>query len=66
MCSQNMRILLKKCYSMMLGGSAVVDLLGIAIGHIYYYLEDVAPQLPSMRGRRYALYMFMFSLQVDM
>lgn len=37
-------------FSMLLGASPVVDLLGIAAGHIYYFLEDVYPQLAG--GRR--------------
>lgn len=36
--------------SVMLGGNALVDVLGIAVGHIYYFLEDVYPRmLPSRR-----------------
>lgn len=36
-------------FGLMLGQSPVFDLLGILIGHIYFYLEDV---LPGMIGRR--------------
>eukprot|EP00898_Chlorokybus_atmophyticus_P000551 jgi/Chlat1/1497/Chrsp12S02029 len=36
-------------FSVMLGSSPVVDLLGIAAGHAYYFLEDVYPR---MTGRR--------------
>jgi hypothetical protein len=28
------------------------DILGFAIGHIYYFLEDVYPRMPSSGGRR--------------
>ncbi|XP_046840124.1 derlin-2-like isoform X2 [Xenia sp. Carnegie-2017] len=31
-------------FSLMLGNSVVVDLMGIAVGHIYYFLEDVFPE----------------------
>ncbi|CAH1801827.1 unnamed protein product [Owenia fusiformis] len=31
-------------FSLLLGNSIVVDLMGIAIGHIYYFLEDVFPE----------------------
>ena len=33
----------------MLGSSPVVDLLGMAAGHTYYFLEDVYPQLSEKR-----------------
>lgn len=36
-------------FTVMLGSSPVVDLLGMVAGHIYYFLEDVYPQ---MSGRR--------------
>lgn len=36
-------------FSLMLGSSPVVDLLGMAAGHVYYFLEDVYPR---MSGRR--------------
>lgn len=31
-------------FSLLLGNSVVVDLMGIAVGHVYYFLEDVFPQ----------------------
>ncbi|XP_067681698.1 derlin-2-like [Haliotis asinina] len=31
-------------FSLLLGNSIIVDLMGIAIGHVYYFLEDVFPQ----------------------
>ncbi|OTF69140.1 derlin-2-like protein [Euroglyphus maynei] len=31
-------------FSFILGNSILVDLLGIAVGHIYYYLETVCPR----------------------
>ena len=37
-------------FSVMLGSSPVVDLLGMAAGHTYYFLEDVYPHTPT--GRR--------------
>ncbi|EFJ25138.1 hypothetical protein SELMODRAFT_146006 [Selaginella moellendorffii] len=36
-------------FSVMVGSSPWVDLLGMAAGHVYYFLEDVYPQ---MTGRR--------------
>ena len=33
-------------FSMLMSGSVVVDLIGIAVGHFYYFFEDVFPYLP--------------------
>lgn len=30
-------------FSLLLGNSVVVDLMGIAVGHLYYFMEDVFP-----------------------
>jgi len=34
-------------FSLLLGNSVVVDILGIAVGHVYYFLEDVFPLQPG-------------------
>ena len=34
-------------FSLLLGNSVLVDLMGIAVGHIYYFLEDVFPRQPG-------------------
>jgi len=34
-------------FSVLLGASPVVDLLGIFVGHVYYYLEDIVPRMPG-------------------
>ncbi|XP_075915223.1 derlin-2 isoform X3 [Petromyzon marinus] len=34
-------------FSLLLGNSVIVDLLGIAVGHVYYFLEDVFPTQPG-------------------
>ena len=39
------------CFSVMLGNSPTIDLMGIVVGHIYYFLEDVYPYSPAGRGR---------------
>lgn len=40
-------------FSVLLGASPVVDLLGIFVGHVYYYLEDIVPRMPGrFRGKR--------------
>jgi len=36
-------------FGVLLGQNPVFDLLGIVVGHIYYYLEDVYPQLTNRR-----------------
>ncbi|XP_047449086.1 derlin-2-like isoform X2 [Mugil cephalus] len=36
-------------FSLLLGNSIVVDLLGICVGHMYYFLEDVFPNQPGGR-----------------
>ncbi|XP_017283350.3 derlin-3 isoform X2 [Kryptolebias marmoratus] len=35
--------------SLLLGNSVAVDLLGICVGHVYYFLEDVFPNQPGGR-----------------
>ncbi len=34
-------------FSLLLGNSVAVDLLGIAVGHFYFFLEDVFPNQPG-------------------
>ena len=36
-------------FSLLLGSSPVVDLLGMAAGHTYYFFEDVYPKLTEKR-----------------
>jgi len=36
-------------FSLVLGSSPVVDVIGMIAGHLYYFLEDI---YPAMRGRR--------------
>lgn len=36
-------------FSMLLGASPVMDLLGVAAGHIYYFLEFVYPRMRGIR-----------------
>ncbi len=31
-------------FSLLLGNSVIVDLMGIIVGHVYYFLEDVFPR----------------------
>lgn len=37
-------------FSLLLGHSAQLDLLGIAVGHVYLYLKDVLPTIGEFRG----------------
>lgn len=39
-------------FSVVLGNSATVDLIGIVVGHLYYFLEDVYPVIADIRGWR--------------
>ncbi|KAG2428294.1 hypothetical protein HXX76_010444 [Chlamydomonas incerta] len=39
-------------FSLMLGSSPVVDLMGMAAGHVYYFLEDVYPRISGRRPLR--------------
>ena len=34
-------------FSLLLGNSVSVDMVGIAVGHGYYFLEDVFPRQPG-------------------
>merc|ERR1711871_151372 len=38
--------------SLLLGHSATEDLMGIAVGHTYYFFEDVYPLMADIRGYR--------------
>lgn len=35
--------------SVALGGSVLVDLVGIFVGHLYFYLEDIIPNVFNVR-----------------
>lgn len=37
-------------FSFLLGNSPVVDMLGIAAGHVYFYFDDVYPEVARIRG----------------
>uniref|UniRef100_A0A8C2RHI3 Derlin n=1 Tax=Capra hircus TaxID=9925 RepID=A0A8C2RHI3_CAPHI len=50
-------------FSMLLGNSILVDLLGIAVGHVYYFLEDVFPNQPG--GKRLLLTPSFLKLLLD-
>lgn len=36
----------------MLGNSPIIDLMGITVGHLYFYLEDVLPEIARIRKWR--------------
>jgi len=38
-------------FSLLLGNDVIVDVLGIAVGHLYYFLEDVYPRMIPSRKR---------------
>lgn len=37
-------------FSLVLGHSVIIDMIGIVVGHMYYYLEDVWPAIADARG----------------
>jgi len=39
-------------FSVLLGNPPTIDLMGIVVGHTYYFLEDVYPYMPAGRGRK--------------
>jgi len=39
-------------YLILILGVTNERLLGMAIGHVYFYLEDVYPRLPTSKGRK--------------
>ena len=39
-------------FSVLLGNSPSVDLIGIAVGHLYFFLDDVYPYTRAGKGRR--------------
>lgn len=39
-------------FSVLLGNSATIDLIGIIVGHIYYFMEDIYPVIADIRGWR--------------
>lgn len=38
--------------SVLLGNSPTIDLMGIFVGHTYYFLEDVYPNMPAGAGKK--------------
>ncbi|XP_074777149.1 derlin-3 isoform X1 [Athene noctua] len=62
-------------FSLLLGNSIIIDLLGIAVGHIYYFLEDVFPNqrggkklllTPGFLLRKQGMFCFMLRIKVDL
>jgi len=49
-------------FSLLLGNAILVDLMGIAVGHVYYFLEDVFPSQPGgfrfLETPRFIKYLF--------
>lgn len=39
-------------FSVLLGNSATIDFIGIAVGHLYFFLEDIYPKIAAIRGWR--------------
>ena len=39
-------------FLLMFGFNPIFDVIGVGVGHIYYYLEDVLPKIPETRDIR--------------
>ena len=39
-------------FSVMLGNNATIDLMGIAVGHAYFYFDEILPQIAEIRSWR--------------
>ena len=39
-------------FSVLIGNAITMDLIGIAVGHVYYFLEFVYPVMAEVRGWR--------------
>jgi|TARA_B110000971_G_C19917802_1_gene457660 Derlin-2/3 len=39
-------------FSMLMGNSPTIDLIGMAVGHMYFFAEFVYPKLAEIRGWR--------------
>jgi hypothetical protein len=56
-------------FSLLLGNSVMVDLMGIIVGHIYYFLEDIFPRehggFKILKTPRF-LYVFFFFLLINL
>ncbi len=37
-------------FSILIGNAIIMDILGIVVGHVYYYLEFVYPVMADVRG----------------
>jgi Derlin-2/3 len=40
-------------FSALLGQSIIMDLIGIVVGHFYFFLEFVYPRMANLRGWKY-------------
>jgi hypothetical protein len=56
-------------FSLLLGNSVIVDLMGIIVGHVYYFLEDIFPRehggFRILKTPRF-LYVFFFQIELLM
>ncbi len=53
-------------FSVALGSDGVVDFVGIAVGHLYYFLEDVYPRMIPNRTRILKTPRFMYVWHMEM
>ncbi|XP_065324371.1 derlin-2-like isoform X2 [Gordionus sp. m RMFG-2023] len=52
-------------FSLLLGNSILIDLVGISVGHIYYFLEDIFPNQTNgfkiLKTPKFIIYLFDFA-----
>lgn len=52
-------------FSLLLGNSVVFDLIGIIVGHAYYFLEDIFPhQRGGFRVLKTPQFLYVYSLKI--
>lgn len=44
-------------FSLMLGNNILIDVIGVVIGHIYFFLDDIYPELARLRGWKQVHYL---------
>ena len=45
-------------FSVMLGNNALIDLIGIAVGHAYFFLDEILPQIAEIRSWRIRRFLY--------
>jgi len=48
-------------FGVLLGQSPIYDLLGVVVGHLYYFLEDVYPEVSGRKLLKTPAFMYVVS-----